>query len=82
MKKSDLTRRARRVAENAYKVYIPDEIEAHAQGFEAGYRAARADLRQVMKAAQISHANRRGERREMGLASMVGSVWQWLKPIR
>lgn len=79
MKKSDLTRRAERDAKRAYKtaaLYMPEHAEAHAYGFESGYRAARADLRQSI------NRERKNFDPQGASGSYVGVVQKWLRPIR
>ena len=74
MKKSDLTRRARNYGQSVYaEVMTIGERNASADAFEAGYRAARADLRRHMKA---KVPFRTGEYWTMS------RVRQWLRPIR
>lgn len=80
MKKSDLTRLATRAVRSRYKnskLFLPDEEQAHAEGFEAGYRAARAELRKILRAPRPDASTR-----ERFWGGIVGSVWLWLRPIR
>ncbi len=76
MKKSDLTRRAENDVKRVYKdsaSYDPDAQEAHAYGFESGYRAARADLRVVLKRVIGS---------EHSESATARAAFKWLRPIR
>jgi len=73
MKKSDLTRRANRVAEGyRYTAHGPVDVGAHA--FESGYRAARADLRRELAALATHPLCEPGH--------LFKRVLQWLRPIR
>lgn len=60
MKKSDLTRRANRAGDTYLRITGKDDSRfgmAHANGFESGYRAARADLRSAAKLAYSQAKN-------------------------
>lgn len=79
MKKTDLARRADRAGDRYLRTTQQDYGllgSSYACGFEYGYRAARSDLRRIM------NCNRIAENPAQRHASIVGSVWQWLKPIR
>jgi len=65
MKKSDLTRRAYRVAPKHWTMNAQDSF---VYGFEAGYRAARADLRREL---QGKHS-----------METIAVCRYWLRPIR
>lgn len=76
MKKSDLARRASLDAKRAYAksaLFQPDHEEAHAEGFEAGYRAARADLRRELGVKPWLNYR---------ASFNFGVVMKWLRPIR
>lgn len=81
MKKSDLTRRAVRFAKERFSVLSDVRwLESHRNcaeaGFEAGYRAARKDVRRLMRAPreEATVLQRYG--------AIVGSLWHWLKAIK
>ena len=73
MKKSDLSRRAYRAAPKHWSM---DAQDSFAYGFESGYRAARANLRRLMKAPRPETTVLRR------YGSIVGAAWIWLRPIR
>jgi flagellar biosynthesis/type III secretory pathway protein FliH len=74
MKKFDLARRANRATPKGFGI---DAAELFQQGYEDGYRAARADLRRVLQAHKGSQKSPCAT-----FAGMVGAVWIWLRPIR
>lgn len=73
MNKSELARRAKSATPKHWHM---DSQEDFAYGFEAGYRAARADLRRLLKRAEpeaLSYVN---------LLKFPKFIRGWLRPIR
>jgi hypothetical protein len=79
MKKSDLTRRAKDAADRLYDSGNPSQAGQNqslgfVDGFESGYRAARADLRQNLSI--------RGRESLLSADAFTRFVIRWLRPIR
>lgn len=79
MKKSDLIRRS---INSTRKVHLYGTVlgNTFADGFESGYRAARADLRREL--IPCDHLDKKGKIVVVGVRDFMQVVIDWLRPIR